>query len=1176
MAARYWVGGTASWDATAGSKWALTSGATGGQAVPTTSDTVFFDANSGASTVTIGAGAICSTLTMTGFTGTLAFGTNSIETTVTGSNTAYTGASTFSVTGTPLIRLTGVGTAGQTRAINPLTTTEANSISFTISAGADNINTGTLQVYKNLTFTSGFTGVLTAQDRVIFGDLTLSSGMTSSSTSGITTLMSTSGSQQLTTNASLVDFNISTGQALTTTAATGNGTTATLTFGAQSVIPFSVGSTVNVINVVPAGYNGTYTVTACTTTTVSYANATTGAQTTAGGVGTTNTVTIQDALTLNTVRTLSHRSGTLDLTNKTVTTGFFTQGVGGVSRTMAFGTTGSLNITGNNTNVMICNGSTPSTLTGNPTVNLIYAGSVGTRAVLTGSNSNLSTHRYNFFVTAGSDTINFQNQVGSLNFTGFSGTWQNQPLGITGSLTLSTGMTVGSGANAVSFHNWGGTQQVASATKNLDFPITYGFGINTTGASGDGTTATLTFSNSFQSPTIGSTIVVAGVVPAGYNGTYTVTASTLTSVSYTNATTGVQTGAGVIWTSSTIRLVDNLSVGTATSRTIALSGATLDLNDKTLTNFGIFSSSTSAPRSIAFGTTGAYTNTYDNAAGGTVWGMATATNFSITGTSTINITGNSTAGIRTLQYGNTVQPPSPEANSLSIYITAGSDTVTLTGTFYFRNLDFTGSFTGILSTNTRIIYGNLKYNANMTVTGGSNITTFAATSGTQQITSAGKNPDCPITFSGTAIYRLLDPLSVGVASNRTVTLTSGTLDLNNNDFTIRGEFNSDNSNTRTIAFGTGQFYLSAISGNVWFVRGTNLTITGTSPTVNATGASGDRTIVHVPTTVSQALAINLNVTAGDSSSTFGFGSGNQLVNNLNFTGFSGRIGNAGLSAAGRFNVYGNITMGAGMITVGAVSEIAWQLLGTGTQLITSNGVAFSSPFSLSGTGTYSLQDAFVTGATRQIAFNSGTLLTNGYNMTCGNFTYNNGNTKAFNLGTSTITILGGTSTSGWEGSNAGTTYTSVTSSTIVFTTTGNCVFSGGQGGGIGNQFGTIRMAGLGGTLNLGNGSTVTRCVTLENTVSPCTITNGCTTGFTVTNFNVSGTAGNLVTLNSNTAGTRRTINQSSGTVNAQYLSIQDSAASGGATWNAVNSTNISNNTGWNFLTTNSGNFFMMF
>lgn len=44
MADRYWVGGTATWDNTAGTKWSTTSGGAGGASVPTSSDNVYFDA----------------------------------------------------------------------------------------------------------------------------------------------------------------------------------------------------------------------------------------------------------------------------------------------------------------------------------------------------------------------------------------------------------------------------------------------------------------------------------------------------------------------------------------------------------------------------------------------------------------------------------------------------------------------------------------------------------------------------------------------------------------------------------------------------------------------------------------------------------------------------------------------------------------------------------------------------------------------------------------------------------------------------------------------------------------------------------------------------------------------------------------------------------------------------
>lgn len=97
MANRYWVGGTASWDGTAGTKWASTSGGTGGEAIPTASDDVFFDANSGTVTVTIAAGNTgCLALNFAGFTGTLA---GSTAITVTGSITLAS-AMTWTHTGT--------------------------------------------------------------------------------------------------------------------------------------------------------------------------------------------------------------------------------------------------------------------------------------------------------------------------------------------------------------------------------------------------------------------------------------------------------------------------------------------------------------------------------------------------------------------------------------------------------------------------------------------------------------------------------------------------------------------------------------------------------------------------------------------------------------------------------------------------------------------------------------------------------------------------------------------------------------------------------------------------------------------------------------------------------------------------------------------------------------------
>lgn len=90
MANRHWVGGNAAWNNTAGQKWSLTEGGAGGQAVPTSSDDVFFNAGSGNVIVTfewLAATLKCASLNFTGFTGTLNGNNNGPSVTISGSLT---------------------------------------------------------------------------------------------------------------------------------------------------------------------------------------------------------------------------------------------------------------------------------------------------------------------------------------------------------------------------------------------------------------------------------------------------------------------------------------------------------------------------------------------------------------------------------------------------------------------------------------------------------------------------------------------------------------------------------------------------------------------------------------------------------------------------------------------------------------------------------------------------------------------------------------------------------------------------------------------------------------------------------------------------------------------------------------------------------------------------------
>jgi Putative peptidoglycan binding domain len=100
-ASRFWVGGTGSWDATAGTKWATSTGGVGGSAVPTAIDNVFFDANS-TGTVSVTAAATAVNVDFTGFTQTFS-GTSTLAVTgsltlASGMTNSYAGAITFNAT----------------------------------------------------------------------------------------------------------------------------------------------------------------------------------------------------------------------------------------------------------------------------------------------------------------------------------------------------------------------------------------------------------------------------------------------------------------------------------------------------------------------------------------------------------------------------------------------------------------------------------------------------------------------------------------------------------------------------------------------------------------------------------------------------------------------------------------------------------------------------------------------------------------------------------------------------------------------------------------------------------------------------------------------------------------------------------------------------------------------
>jgi len=78
--------------------------------------------------------------------------------------------------------------------------------------------------------------------------------------------------------------NPATGNYITTTGASGDGVHATITFPNQGSAPYANGQVITITGMTPSGYNGYWTVTDCTATSVSWASTATGSQTVAGKI----------------------------------------------------------------------------------------------------------------------------------------------------------------------------------------------------------------------------------------------------------------------------------------------------------------------------------------------------------------------------------------------------------------------------------------------------------------------------------------------------------------------------------------------------------------------------------------------------------------------------------------------------------------------------------------------------------------------------------------------------------------------------------------------------------------------------------------------------------------------------------------------------------------------------
>jgi hypothetical protein len=530
-------------------------------------------------------------------------------------------------------------------------------------------------------------------------------------------------------------------------------------------------------------------------------------------------------------------------------------------------------------------------------------------------------------------------------------------------------------------------------------------------------------------------------------------------------------------------------------------------------------------------------------------------------------------------------------------------------------VDFTG-FAGTWSaTSTAIIYGNLTISTGMTLTASASAMTFGATSGTQLITTNAKTINFPLTFNGVGgTFKLLDALTMG--ATRVLAITNGTFDGDNK--TISGA--SSISLTGTVVkniltavptvttqstaltmggpntFGTFGVF-DAISGisyidissyqltcksfsstgaeaKTLYFSGGNITCNGLGGTLfNASAAmvttgvpvvnivySGATAVTVIPGAYPEAQAFSFNFTAGTYALTF-LASGGHTAKNVDFTGFAGTWNGTALTT-----IYGNLTLSTGMAVALATQALTFGAT-SGVQLITSNGKMQDKPLTIDGVGgTVRLADALLMGTARAFTHTNGTLDLNGKTLTVGA-------TYATAAGTKDLTFNGGTLVCPAANTTSFNNAAPTNFTTTAGTGTGKISMTGATGktfvGGGATYNCTLSNNGAG-ALTISGSNTF---AAIANSVQPTAFTFTAATTQTVTDWNVSGTAGNLVTIISSIAGVPALLSKASGVVSSNYLSLKDSTALGGATWYAgANSTNVGGNLGWIFTAAPTGGY----
>jgi len=678
-------------------------------------------------------------------------------------------------------------------------------------------------------------------------------------------------------------------------------------------------------------------------------------------------------------------------------------------------------------------------------------------------------------------------------------------------------------------------------------------------------------------------------------GTYTLTTGTLTLGG--NLTTGIfsSTGTGV----------RSVSFSTFNIVLAHTSSATTVLNMADVTNFsstgtGGFAADASVTRIYTFGTTaGSITNSANLSLTGSGPAIGTFTTgswfnvldfgttaFAVPTTSlninglTLSATGTYTSLTITARGTGTITTRASYLASLIINNSSGTTTIggpsvttnSLTITTGTLDCDSKNVVVGGVGAGPFAFNGGSLINLGTLICGAASIaTTYNFSSGTIfPIISFTVTTGGVFTYGGTAVFNGTYPsLSFVINGGSSVTLnTSLTLASDSTfDMTAGGSLTLADGVTlstgiflasyiaaaRSIAFGStsaGNIQLTHPTAGTTVLDITNTTsFTWTGPGGFTVANMGNTRTFTVGTTGgSSAIAVNLTFTTGASVGTLTTGS---WFNNLNFGTTSFNPGTTSL------NIDGNLTLSSS----GTYTSLTATYVGSGT--ITSNGRTLSAL--TIGTSSITVATADALSISNALTLTAGTLNISSFNLTSATFASTGTLTRTI-TGSGTYSLTGSGAT---VFSNASATGITITGIIISMTSASAKTFAGG-----GASYPLLNQGGAGALTISGNNT----FGDLSATTKPSSIIFTAGSTQTFTDFTLSGTAGNLITLTSTVPGTLYTLTRPTGVTNVNYLNIRDSSAtsSGTGSWYANNSLNNSNNIGWIFTNYNTGAFFNFF